>query len=142
MRSRWPPVCRRHRFSVRWRFSNCQGWCCERRGDGRSLAGHLARHEVADPHSADARILGKASNQQEETVAGRPVHTFEVVRTEQVTPHLTRVVLGGAGFDTFTPNDSTDAYVKIVFVHAGVDVSALDQPLTLDSFKALPAEQQ
>ena len=50
------------------------------------------------------------------TVAGRPVHTFEVVRTEQVTPHLTRVVLGGDGFDTFTPNDSTDAYVKIVFV--------------------------
>jgi NADPH-dependent ferric siderophore reductase len=70
------------------------------------------------------------------------VHTFEVVRTEQVTPHLTRVVLGGDGFDTFTPNDSTDAYVKIVFVQDGIDVGALQQPLTLDSFKALPAAQQ
>lgn len=51
-------------------------------------------------------------------------------------------MLGGAGFDTFTPNDSTDAYVKIVFVRPGVDVAALEQPLTLDSFKALPAAQQ
>jgi NADPH-dependent ferric siderophore reductase len=67
------------------------------------------------------------------------VHTFDVVRTEQLTPHLTRVVLGGDGFDTFTPNDFTDAYVKIVFVPDGIDVAALEQPLTLDSFKALPA---
>ena len=75
-------------------------------------------------------------------MAGRPVHTFEVMRTEQLTPHLTRVVLGGSGFDTFTPNDSTDAYVKMVFVSDGIDVDALPQPLTLDSFKTLPVEQQ
>ena len=61
-------------------------------------------------------------------MAGRPVHTFDVVRTEQLTPHLKRVVLGGAGFDTFTPNDSTDAYVKIVFVHPGIDVAAAIHP--------------
>ncbi len=75
-------------------------------------------------------------------MAGRPVHTFEVVRTEQLTPHLVRVVLGGSGFDTFTPNEFTDAYVKLVFVPDGVDVGALPQPLTLDSFNALPAEQR
>jgi NADPH-dependent ferric siderophore reductase len=75
-------------------------------------------------------------------VAGRPVHTFEVLRTEQLTPHLIRVVLGGGGFDTFIPNDSTDAYVKIVFVGDGIDVDALPQPLTLDSFKELPPAQQ
>ncbi|HET6734934.1 siderophore-interacting protein [Mycobacterium sp.] len=79
-------------------------------------------------------------------MAGRPVHTFEVVRTEQLTPHMIRVVLGGSGngtgFDTFTPNDFTDAYVKIVFVDDGIDVAALPRPLTLDSFKALPVEQQ
>ena len=75
-------------------------------------------------------------------MAGRPVHTLEVVRTEQLTPHLIRVVLGGSGFDTFTPNDYTDAYVKIVFVSDGIDVGALPQPLTLDSFKTLPVEQQ
>ena len=36
-------------------------------------------------------------------MAGRPVHTFEVLRTEQLTPHIVRVVLGGGGFDTFKP---------------------------------------
>ncbi len=75
-------------------------------------------------------------------MAGRPVHTFEVLRSEQLTPHIVRVVLGGGGFDTFTPNDFTDAYVKIVFVSHGVDVGALPQPLTLDSFNELPAEQR
>ncbi|RDH74570.1 siderophore-interacting protein [Mycolicibacterium moriokaense] len=75
-------------------------------------------------------------------MAGRPVHTFEVVRTENLTPHIVRVVLGGSGFDTFTPNDYTDAYVKIVFVKAGVDVGALPHPLTLDSFNELPVEDR
>jgi len=70
------------------------------------------------------------------------VHTFEVVRKEELTPHLIRVVLGGKGFDTFTPNDFTDAYVKVVFVRDGVDVDTLPQPLTLDSFKTLPVEEQ
>jgi NADPH-dependent ferric siderophore reductase len=75
-------------------------------------------------------------------VAGRPVHTFEVLRTEKLSPHIVRVVLGGSGFDTFTPNDFTDAYVKIVFVRNDVDVSALPQPLTLDSFNELPVEHR
>jgi NADPH-dependent ferric siderophore reductase len=75
-------------------------------------------------------------------VAGRPVHTFEVLRTEQLTPHIVRVVLGGNGFDTFTPNEFTDSYVKIVFVRPGIDVSALPRPLTLDSFNELPVEQR
>lgn len=75
-------------------------------------------------------------------MAGRPVHTFEVLRSEQLTPHIVRVVLGGSGFDTFTPNDFTDAYVKIVFVRHGVVVGTLPQPLTLDSFNELPVEQR
>ena len=75
-------------------------------------------------------------------MAGRPVHIFEVVRSEKLTPHLIRVVLGGKGFDSFTPNAFTDAYVKLVFVNDGIDVGALPQPLTLDSFKTLPVEDQ
>jgi NADPH-dependent ferric siderophore reductase len=75
-------------------------------------------------------------------VPGRPVHTFEVVRTEQLTSHMVRVVLGGKGFDTFTPSESTDSYVKLVFVADGVDVAALPQPLTLDSFADLPAARK
>jgi NADPH-dependent ferric siderophore reductase len=70
------------------------------------------------------------------------VHTFEVIRSEQLTPHLIRVVLGGSGFDTFKPNEFTDAYVKLVFVREGTDVGGLPQPLTLDSFKTLPAARQ
>jgi NADPH-dependent ferric siderophore reductase len=74
-------------------------------------------------------------------VAGRPIHTFEVVRSERLTPHMIRVVLGG-GFDTFTPNEFTDSYVKIVLPRSDTDVSALATPLTLDSFKELPDAYQ
>ncbi|QZT64169.1 siderophore-interacting protein [Mycolicibacterium austroafricanum] len=75
-------------------------------------------------------------------MAGRPVHTFEVVRTEQLAPRIVRIVLGGNGFDTFTPSDYTDSYVKLVFVADDVDVSELEQPLTQDSFNALPPERR
>jgi NADPH-dependent ferric siderophore reductase len=75
-------------------------------------------------------------------VAGRPVHTFEVVRREHLAPHMVRVVLGGNGFDTFVPSEFTDSYVKLVFVADDVDVAALPRPLTLDSFSGLPAEKQ
>jgi len=73
---------------------------------------------------------------------GRPVHTFEVLRTEHLTSHMIRVVLGGQGFDTFTPSEFTDSYVKLIFVDEDVDVSGLPQPLTLDSFADLPAAKK
>lgn len=75
-------------------------------------------------------------------MAGRPVHTFEVVRTEQPSAHMIRVVLGGKGFDTFKPIDFTDSYVKVIFVRYDVDVASLPQPLTQDSFTSLPDEQR
>jgi NADPH-dependent ferric siderophore reductase len=70
-------------------------------------------------------------------VAGRPLHTFEVVRTEQIASHMVRVVLGGAGFDTFTPVEFTDSYVKLAIVPKNVDVDVLPRPLTVDSFREL-----
>ena len=75
-------------------------------------------------------------------MAVRPIHTFEVVRSEQLTPHMLRLVLGGPGFDTFTPNEFTDAYVKLVIVDPGIDVASLPQPLTIDSFSELPQEKR
>jgi len=75
-------------------------------------------------------------------LSGRPVHTFEVLRTEHITSHMIRVVLGGQGFDTFTPSEFTDSYVKLIFVDDDVDVSALPKPLTLDSFADLPAAKK
>ena len=74
-------------------------------------------------------------------MSGRPVHSFEVVRTEQVSPHTVRVVLGGNGFDTFVPNQFTDAYCKVLFLREDIDVAALPAPLTLDSFQTLPADR-
>lgn len=73
------------------------------------------------------------------------MHTFEVVRTEQLTPHMVRVVLGGKGFDTFAPGENTDSYVKLVFVGDDIDVGKLTsfgRQLTLDSFDKLPPEQR
>jgi NADPH-dependent ferric siderophore reductase len=75
-------------------------------------------------------------------VAGRPVHTLKVVRREELTSHMFRVVLGGSGFDTFTPSKFTDSYVKLVFVGDDVDMASLPQPLTLDSFADLPPAEQ
>jgi NADPH-dependent ferric siderophore reductase len=75
-------------------------------------------------------------------VAGRPLHTFEVLRREELTSHMFRVVLGGSGFDTFTPSKFTDSYVKLVFVPDEVDMASLPQPLTLDSFADLPGAKQ
>jgi NADPH-dependent ferric siderophore reductase len=86
-------------------------------------------------------VEGSAPNERNQ-VPGRPVHTFEVVRTEQLTSHMIRVVLGGSGFDTFTPSEFTDSYVKMVFVADDVDVAGLPQPLTLDSFAGLPPAKQ
>ena len=78
-------------------------------------------------------------------MAGRPLQNFRVVGTEQLTPHMVRVVLGSNNFDTFVPSKFTDSYVKLVFVHDDMDdkdVAGLPHPLTLDSFADLPPEQK
>jgi NADPH-dependent ferric siderophore reductase len=75
-------------------------------------------------------------------VAGRPLQTFEVVGTRQLTRHMVRVVLGSSTFETFVPSDFTDSYVKLVFVDDDVDVAGLPGPLTLDSFSGLPPEKR
>ncbi|GGX49246.1 siderophore-interacting protein [Streptomyces fructofermentans] len=47
-------------------------------------------------------------------------HSARVVRTERLTPHMQRVVLGGEGLAGFTAGTSTDHYVKLLFGAAGV----------------------
>jgi NADPH-dependent ferric siderophore reductase len=74
-------------------------------------------------------------------VAGRPLQSFEVVGTKELTRHMVRVVLGSSAFDTFVPSKFTDSYVKLAFVPDDVDVARLPQPLTLDSFADLPPEK-
>jgi len=46
----------------------------------------------------------------------KPQCILQVQRSEWVSPHLVRVVLGGENFDDFVDNGFADKYVKIVFV--------------------------
>ena len=45
----------------------------------------------------------------------RRLHSAQVVRTERLTPHMQRVVLGGAGLADFAADTCTDHYVKLLF---------------------------
>ncbi|CAL9377796.1 putative protein [Streptomyces sp. enrichment culture] len=59
-------------------------------------------------------------------MADRPVrkprkpHSAQVVRTERLTPHMQRVVLGGEGLAGFSADTCTDHYVKLLFPAEGV----------------------
>ncbi|MFF3847508.1 siderophore-interacting protein [Streptomyces sp. NPDC002328] len=50
----------------------------------------------------------------------RKPHSAQVVRTERLTPHMQRVVLGGAGLAEFDAGSCTDHYVKLLFDAEGV----------------------
>src|SRR5687768_11166929 len=62
----------------------------------------------------------------------RSVTTLTVLRTERVTPHMIRVVAGGPGLAGFTPNEWTDAYVKVLFPVPGV---AYPEPLDMQAVR-------
>jgi NADPH-dependent ferric siderophore reductase len=47
-------------------------------------------------------------------------HEARVVRTERLTPHMVRVVLGGEGLSAFTTGEYTDHYIKLLFAAPGV----------------------
>ncbi|WP_067814789.1 siderophore-interacting protein [Actinomadura kijaniata] len=48
------------------------------------------------------------------------LHVGTVLRTEQITPHMIRVVLGGEGLAEFAAGEFTDHYVKLLFPQPGV----------------------
>ncbi|MEU2063586.1 siderophore-interacting protein [Streptomyces sp. NPDC013455] len=69
----------------------------------------------------------------------RKPHTAQVVRTERLTPHMQRVVLGGEGLAGFAADTCTDHYVKLLFGPAGV---SYPEPFDLDRIRAeFPREQ-
>ncbi|WP_138418402.1 siderophore-interacting protein [Sinomonas gamaensis] len=72
----------------------------------------------------------------------RPTLDLVVARTEQLTPHLVRVVAGGPGFDAFSDNGFTDKYVKISFPTSLPEGAWPDGPVDIPALKeTLPAEQ-
>lgn len=66
-------------------------------------------------------------------------HRARVVRTERLTPHMQRVVLGGEGLAEFSAQGCTDHYVKLLFGAAGV---TYPEPFDLERIRAeYPREQ-
>ena len=47
--------------------------------------------------------------------AARPQTVLQVMKREQIAPHLVRLTLGGPGFETFVDKPVTDRYIKILF---------------------------
>jgi NADPH-dependent ferric siderophore reductase len=69
----------------------------------------------------------------------QPQRVLQVRRTEQLTPHLVRVVAGGDDVAGIPSSDHTDRYAKLLFAPAG---SALRPPFDLAALRtALPAEE-
>jgi len=69
----------------------------------------------------------------------RPQVHLSVVRREQLSPHMVRIVAGGAGFADYINNGFVDRYVKIIFPQPGVDYA---QPLDLAAIReTMPREQ-
>jgi NADPH-dependent ferric siderophore reductase len=68
----------------------------------------------------------------------------EVVRTEQLSATMVRVVVGGRGLAGFEPSPHADSYVKVVFLPAGTPRPRRDDGrLDLDAVRAaLPAQDQ
>lgn len=70
----------------------------------------------------------------------RKLHSAQVVRTERLSPHVQRIVLGGAGLADFSADTWTDHYVKLLF--APVDGMTYPEPFDLERVQAeLPREQ-
>ncbi|MET9596681.1 siderophore-interacting protein [Streptomyces sp. NPDC006459] len=63
----------------------------------------------------------------------RTVGTAVVVRTERLSPHMVRIVLGGEGLREFGVGDYTDHYVKLLFAPAGITYPA---PWDLERIRA------
>ncbi|MCP1412672.1 siderophore-interacting protein [Paenarthrobacter sp. A20] len=69
----------------------------------------------------------------------RPQVNLTVLRTELLSPHMVRIVAGGAGFSDYANNEYVDRYVKIVFPQPGVDYQ---YPLDLWAIReTMPREQ-
>lgn len=67
------------------------------------------------------------------------LHRGTVLRTERLTPHMIRVVLGGDGLANFAAGEFTDHYVKLQFPRPGVEYP---EPFNMERIRAeMPREQ-
>ncbi|MET4060810.1 NADPH-dependent ferric siderophore reductase [Arthrobacter sp. UYP6] len=76
---------------------------------------------------------------QEAPRRSRPLLTLEVLRREQLTPHMVRIIAGGPNFARYAENGFADAYCKIWF---GPDGKPLDGTAELETLREeFPREQ-
>ena len=69
----------------------------------------------------------------------RPQTNLTVLRREELSPHMVRIVAGGEGFSSYVNNGYVDRYVKIAFPQPGV---AYPEPLDLWAVReTLPRER-
>ncbi|MFG2719372.1 siderophore-interacting protein [Streptomyces sp. NPDC048416] len=67
------------------------------------------------------------------------INEAQVVRTERITPHMVRVVLGGESLAGFPVGEHTDHYVKLLFPAEGV---SYPEPFDMERIRAeFPREQ-
>ncbi|MHA7302211.1 siderophore-interacting protein [Pseudarthrobacter sp. MDT1-22] len=80
--------------------------------------------------------LPAATNATKKT---RPQIDLTVIRREELSPYVVRIVAGGEGFAAYVNNTFVDRYIKIVFPQPGVDYA---QPLDLWTIReTMPREQ-
>ena len=69
----------------------------------------------------------------------RTINEAQVVRTERLTPHMVRIVLGGESLAGFGTGEHTDHYIKILFPAQGV---SYPEPFDMERIRAeFPREQ-
>ena len=69
----------------------------------------------------------------------RPQTDLTVLRREQLSPHMVRIIAGGPGFAGYDNNDYVDRYVKIVFPQPGIEYP---EPLDLWAIReSMPRSQ-
>jgi len=70
---------------------------------------------------------------QTEARPARPQVVLQVLKREQITPHLVRLTLGGPGFANFVDKDVTDRYVKFLFAKPEL---GLEMPYNMDELRS------
>lgn len=55
------------------------------------------------------------------TRKSRPQTNLTVLRREDLSPHMVRIIAGGPGFDGYVNNEFVDRYIKIVFPQPGIE---------------------
>ncbi|WP_327357341.1 siderophore-interacting protein [Streptomyces sp. NBC_01304] len=67
------------------------------------------------------------------------MYVAQVIRTERLTPHMQRVVLGGEGLAEFSAGSCTDHYIKLLFPAEGV---TYPEPFDIQQIRAdFPRDQ-